>query len=389
MNAPVGRGILRSDGRVTNIELFFDLVFVFAVTQLSRTLVHHLSFDGAVQTAVLLAVVWQAWIYTTWFTTFVNPARQPVRLVLMATMLGSLIMAVALPEAFDGRGLLFAATFVIMQVGRAMVATVLLRGYELRMVFVRVTAWCVLSGLVMITGAAVHGHARLSCWAAAIAIDLVGAAVGFYVPGLDRSATTDWVIEGGHFAERCQGFVLIALGESIVVTGSILAGGEHLSAHLVGAALVAFAGAVALWWVYFDRAAEDSAAEIGRSDDPGRLGRSAFHWIHPLIVAGIIVAAAADEVVLDEPDQRGLASTSWLVLGGVALFLLGHALFKLVVWRGWPWTRLGGLLAVVVLIPVAPHVSAISLGVATLVVLVCVAIGDRIMHPEHAQEPVA
>ena len=106
------------------------------------------------------------------------------------------------------------------------------------MVFVRVTAWCVLSGLVMITGAAVHGHARLSCWAAAIAIDLVGAAVGFYVPGLDRSATTDWAIEGGHFAERCQGFVLIALGESIVVTGSILAGGEHLSAHLVGAALV-------------------------------------------------------------------------------------------------------------------------------------------------------
>jgi low temperature requirement protein LtrA len=389
MNAPAGRGILRSDGRVTNIELFFDLVFVFAVTQLSRTLVHHLSFDGAVQTAVLLAVVWQAWIYTTWFTTYVDPTRQPVRLVLMATMLGSLIMAVALPEAFYGRGMLFAATFVIMQVGRAGAATVLLRGHRLRMVFVRVTPWCVLSGAVMIVGAVVHGHARLGCWAAAIAIDLVGAAVGFYVPGLDRSATTDWAIEGSHFAERCQGFVLIALGESIVVTGSILAGGEHLSGHLVGAALAAFAGAVALWWVYFDRAAEDSAVEIARSDDPGRLGRSAFHWIHPLIVAGIIVTAAADEVVLDEPDQRGHASTTWLVLGGVALFLLGHALFKLVVWRAWPWTRLGGLAAAVLLIPVAPHVSAISLGVATVLVLVCVAIADRIMHPEHAQEPVA
>lgn len=389
MNAPGGRGILRSDGRVTNIELFFDLVFVFAVTQLSRTLVAHLSFDGAIQTAVLLAVVWQAWIYTTWFTTYVNPARQSVRLVLVATMLGSLIMAVAVPEAFGGRGMLFAATFVVMQVGRAIAAAVLLRAHELRMVFVRVTPWCLLSGVVMIVGAAVHGHARLGCWAAAIAIDLFGAAVGFYLPGLDRSATTDWAIEGGHFAERCQGFVLIALGESIVVTGSILAGGGHLSAHLVGAALAAFGGAVALWWIYFDRAAEDSATEIASSDDPGRLGRSAFHWIHPLIIAGIIVTAAADEVVLDEPDQRGHASTTWLVLGGVALFLIGHALFKQVVWHVWPWTRVGGLAAVVLLIPVAPHVSAIALGVATLIVLVCVAIADRIMHPQHAEEPVA
>jgi low temperature requirement protein LtrA len=312
-----------------------------------------------------------------------------VRLVLVATMLGSLIMAVAVPEAFGGRGMLFAATFVIMQVGRAVVAAVLLRNHELRMVFVRVTPWCLLSGVVMILGSTVHGQARLGCWAAAIAIDLFGAAVGFYVPGLDRSATTDWAIEGGHFAERCQGFVLIALGESIVVTGSILAGGEHLSAHLVGAALAAFGGAVALWWIYFDRAAEDSAAEIARSDDPGRLGRSAFHWIHPFIVAGIIVTAAADEVVLAEPDQRGHASTTWLVLGGVALFLLGHALFKLVVWAAWPWTRLGGLLAVMALIPLAPHVSAIALGVATLIVLVCVAIGDRIMHPQLAAKPAA
>src|SRR5439155_10347017 len=137
----------------------------------------------------------------------------------------------------------------------------------------------------------------------------------------------------------------IALGESIVVIGGLLklAGPTW---HDIVAFGVAFAGAAGLWWVYFDRAAADSAHEIAASADPGRLARNAFHWIHPLIVGGIIVTAAADELVLDDPTARGRMSTAWLVLGGPALFLAGHALFKAVVWRIVPTSR---LVAVVVL----------------------------------------
>ena len=148
--------------------------------------------------------------------------------------------------------------------------------------------------------------------------------------------------EGGHFAERCQGFVLIALGESIVIIGATLTE-KPVTAADVAAFVVAFIGSVALWWVYFDRSAEAAAEKIARSDDPGRLGRSAYHLIHPVIVAGIIVAAAADQKVLSEPGATASTSSAWMILGGPALFLAGHAAFKLVVWRTVSWPRLTGV----------------------------------------------
>jgi low temperature requirement protein LtrA len=382
VNVDGRRRVLRAgDDRVTNIELFFDLVYVFAVTQLSHLLVDHPTVDGAVQTAVLLAVVWQVWIYTMWVTTYVNPNLGAVRAMLVLIMFGSLVLAAAIPHAFDDRGMLVAVAFAVMHVGRSIFAAWILRDHELRLVFQRAGTWCVLSSALMILGATVHGHARELLWAAAIATDLIGAAFGFFVPGLGRSTTTDWTIEGGHFAERCQAFVIIALGESIVVTGATLSGLVDPGGDEIAAFVLAFAASVALWWVYFDRAADDSLHVIAESDDPGRLGRSAFHQIHPIIVAGIIVAAAADEVVLEMPGDVGHTSTTWLVLGGTALYLGGHALFKAVVWRIVPWSRVLGVVAMAALLPVAPHVSALTLGVITLVVVVAVAGSDRIQHP--------
>lgn len=366
--------------QVTNVELFFDLVYVFAVTKLSELLVAHPTGEGAVQTAVLLAMVWQVWVYTTWAVNYLDPNRTPARVMLLGLMLGSLVFAHSLPDAFRNHGILVAVTYVAMQAGRALFVIWSLRGERLQIVFVRILPWTTVSGAVMILGAVEHGHVRELLWAASVLIDLAGAAVGFYVPGVGRSATTEWTISGTHFAERCQAFVLIALGESIIVIGSLLRI-DSPSGHDLGAFAVAFAGAVGLWWVYFDRAAGDSARVIDSSADPGRLARNAFHWVHPVIVGGIIVVAAADQKMLDDPTAHGHASTSWLILGGTALFLGGHAIFKAAVWRLVSWPRVIGVLVVLALGALAPHTAALTLGVCALAVIVAVAIADRIQHP--------
>jgi low temperature requirement protein LtrA len=367
-------------GQVTNIELFFDLVYVFAVTQLSHLLVQHPTAESAIQTAVLLAMVWQVWVYTTWAINYLDPDRGPARVMLVVLMLGSLVLAAALPKAFDEHGSLVAVTYVCMQAGRALFVIWALRGERLQIVFLRILPWTVLSGAIMLLGAVEHGSVRALLWAVSVALDLGAAAIGFYVPGLGRSSTTDWTISGSHFAERCQGFVLIALGESIIVIGA-LARLDGPSGRDILALGVAFAGAVGLWWVYFDRAAQDSAEVIESSADPGRLARSAFHWVHPIIIGGIIVAAAADEELLRDPGAEAHTSTSWLLVGGTALFLGGHAIFKAIVWRTVSWPRVIAVIVLAALLVLAPHVSALPLGLGVLAVVLGVAIADRILHP--------
>ncbi|MDT4916298.1 MAG: hypothetical protein QOH89_998 [Pseudonocardiales bacterium] len=368
---------------VTNIELFFDLVYVFAVTQLARFLGEHDTVGGAVQTAVLLAMVWQIWVYTTWAVNYLDPDRTQARAMLVVLMFGSLLLAAGIPYAFAHRGWLVAITYVTMQAGRAVFVIVALRGERLQLVFIRILPWTTVSSAVMLAGAAVDGHAREALWAGSVAIDLVGAALGFYFPGLGRSETTDWTIDGSHFAERCQAFVLIALGESIIVIGARF-DVDRLDAHAVTTFVTAFVGAVGLWWIYFDRAAEDSAREIAESTDPGRLARNAFHWIHPVIVGGIIVEASAGERLFEHPTQTGDATFGWLLLGGVALFLAGHALFKAVVWRRASWPRLAGVAAVAALGALTPHVTRLTLAICSVAVIAAVATVDRLIHPAFA-----
>ena len=371
----------REERRVTNVELFFDLVYVFAVTQLSHHLLARPTITGALQTLLLLAMVWLLWTYTTWVTNWLDPQRTPVRLMLVALMLASLVLSAALPRAFADRGLWVGAAYAVVQVGRSAFAVAGLRGDMLQRNFERILAWCVLSGALAVAGGFASGGARAGLWIAAVAVDLLGGAVGFYTPGLGRSSTADWTISGGHFAERCQAFMLIALGESIVVTGATLAALKAVGAAQAAAFVVAFAGVAALWWVYFDRSAEAAAQVIARSADPGRLGRSAYHFIHPIMIAGIVVTAAADERVLARPVAAAGPVTAWLVLGGTALFLAGHAAFKATVWRIVPWTRLAAIAVLGLLGAVAASMSALALGAAATAVVVLLAAGDRLAAP--------
>jgi low temperature requirement protein LtrA len=364
--------------RVTNIELFFDLVYVFAVTQLSHHLLGNPTVDGALQTALLLAMVWLVWSYTTWVTNWLDPERIAVRLLLVALMLVSLAMSASLPRAFTDLGLWVGGSYAAMQLGRSLFMVIVLRGDALRANFERILAWCVVSGVLAVGGGFAHGHARELLWLLSAAVDFTGGVVGFVVPGLGRSHTSDWTIEGGHFAERCQAFILIALGESIVITGTVLSQEKSVTPTNVTAFAVAFIGSVALWWIYFDRSAGAAAEVIARSDDPGRLGRSAYHFVHPLMVAGIIVSAAADEKVLSHPDATASAASAWMILGGPALFLAGHVAFKAVVWRHAPPGRIAGIVLLALLGLAATSVPELALATCAAAVVVAVAVSDYV-----------
>jgi low temperature requirement protein LtrA len=245
------------------------------------------------------------------------------------------------------------------------------------------------SGSLALAGGLVHGNVRVLLWICAVAVDLLGGGVGFYTPGLGRSQTADWTIEGGHFAERCQGFILIAIGESIVVIGASLASrldAGSLTGAEIAAFVIAVVGSVALWWVYFDRTAQDAADVIARSQDPGRIGRTAYHLIHPIMVAGIIVAAAADAAVAEVAKQHGgtghaSAWDAWLILGGPALFLVGHAAFKGAIWRRISWPRLAAVAALGIFGLLARHVPALALAACSAGAVVAVAVADHFWRP--------
>lgn len=262
--------------RVTYAELFFDLVFVFAVTQLSHVVLKHPDGPGLLHAAVLLLAVWWSWIYTTWVTNWLDPERGPVRLMLFVMMAAAMVLAASIPDAFGARGLAFAAAHVFIQVGRsAFFLWIAWKDKGHRANFLRITAWLAFAGVFWIAGAFVEGQARLLVWGLAIAIEYVSPAVGFWTPGLGRTKTSEWNVEGGHMAERCALFTIIALGESIIVTGSTVMGLEW-EAPVMAAFAGAFLCSLAMWWIYFSSTAEAASKAIADSSDPGAIARVAY-----------------------------------------------------------------------------------------------------------------
>src|SRR3954452_528408 len=315
----------------TTVELFFDLVYVFAITQLSHVIIDDPSAAGVARAAFLLLVVWWAWIYTTWMANWFDPGSRAVRGVLTAVTLGSLLMAAALPGAFGAQGLLFAASYVALQVGRnAAAAWLLTRRHRLRDIFERLVVWSAASGvLCLAAGAALDGDQRLVLWIPALALELAAPAAGYWLPGRGRTAPADYDIEGAHFVERCQTFILIALGESIVVTGAT-ASAAGLTSAVVLCLIVAFVETAALWWLYFGTAAEQARARMSPCEDPGRLARDAYTYLPLPIIAGIIATAVANDLLIAGPHDAAREVALAMILGGPALYLLGESLFH---WR--------------------------------------------------------
>jgi low temperature requirement protein LtrA len=316
--------------RATALELFFDLVFVFAVTQLSRYLLHHLTVQGAAQTLFLLLVVWWAWIYTTWMTNWFDPDSVPVRLTLLVGMLGSLGMAIAVPQAFGSRALPFILGYVGLQIMRnAFIVAATKPETPLHIAFRRILAWSAWTSVIWIVGALLHGQTRTLVWITALVLDYAGPFAGYWTPGLGRTAVTDWQLEHAHFAERFQTFIIIALGESIVVTGAT-ASAQHLTTDRWLSIALGFVLTAAMWWLYFDEVAQRSVADFEAAEDQrGRLGRDAYTYLHIPIVAGIIIAAVALELVIAHPDAALTSGQLAALAAGPVLYLAGHLAFRL------------------------------------------------------------
>jgi low temperature requirement protein LtrA len=365
--------------RVTYAELFFDLVFVFAVTQISHTLLGRLTPPGLAQATLLFLAVWWVWVYTSWITNWLDPERTPVRILLFSLMLGGLVLSTSIPQAFESRGLWFAVAYAAMQVGKTVflwLSTPPSRTLA-RMNAIRITAWLSMSAIFWIAGGFAEGHARLLLWAAALAIEYISPAARFWIPKYGATQVQDWVVEGGHMAERCAGFIIIALGESIVVIGATFAE-LAWTLETVGAFASAFIGSLAMWWIYFHKGAEAGSEQISNASEPGRLARLAYTYLHMPIVAGIIVSAVADELVLKHPGGHSGPETVLSAIGGPLLFLIGTILFKHTI-RGFLQLSHGaGILALLVLAWFGSELSPLVLSAMTTLVMLIVAAWEAI-----------
>jgi low temperature requirement protein LtrA len=376
--------------RVTFVELFFDLVFVFAITQISHSLLHHFTPLGAVHVAVLFLAVWWVWVFTAWVTNWLNPELTPVRLLLFAMMLGGLVLSTTIPTAFEGRGLWFAIAYATMQVGRTafwLLATPRHRT-AVRHNAIRILTWLSISAVLWIAGGLSEGDTRLWLWMAAVTWEYISPAARFWVPKLGFSSLEAWAVEGGHMAERCGLFVIIALGEAIVVNGATFAELEWTASNIL-AFVSALVGAIAMWWIYFHKGEEAGAKRISKSAESGRLARLAYTYLHTPIVAGIILTAVSDELVLKHPSGHSDTRTIVSTVGGPLVFLVGTILFKYAI-RGFLQLSHGiGITLLLVLWWFAADLSPLWLSVATTTIMIVVAVWESVSlgsEPEEAAE---
>ncbi len=375
------RGLIRvrrghGHHRVTFVELFFDLVFVFAVTQLSHSLIEHFSMLGAIQTTLLTLAVWWTWMYTTWWTNWLDPDQLPVRVALLMLMLPGLILSASIPYAFETRGVAFAGAYVLMHCGRALFFLWAVQGHRtMTRNFQRILAWVVAASLFWLAGAFAHDGQRLLLWSVALVVDLAAPWAGYWTPALGRSTTTDWEVEGGHMSERCGLFIIIALGESLLVTGATFAG-MPWTKELVSALIVSFLGSLAMWWLYFDTSADVGTRTIADSRDPGRIARLVYTYIHLLLVGGIILSAVGDEFVLAHPVGHTEWPTAIAVVGGPLLFVAGTWTFKWAIVGHPPLSPLFAMVTLAGLLAVAPLLAPVVLMALATVVLIASAMWE-------------
>jgi low temperature requirement protein LtrA len=368
--------------RVGFIELFFDLVYVFAITQLSHYLLEHNDFNGVLQTSIMFLAVWWAWMYTSWATNWADVERAPVRLMLGVLMLISLFMSAAIPKAFGESGLMFAGAYVTLQVGRNLFMTVVMRDANAHnwLNMLRILIYFMVSAPFWIAGGLSDDPTtRLSLWAIALIIEYAGPILLFRLPGLGQSTSQDWDISGAHMAERAGLFIIIALGEGIIVTGATFA---KLAPEVVhhAALVIAVIGSFAMWWIYFDIGAARGAEHIEHHDNPGAVARTAYTYLHIPIVAGIVVIAVSDEMLLAHPTGHLEPVYLASLIGGIALFLTGTAAFKWVTSGGPypPFSHIVGLLltGALGLWGWLGHPEPLVLGAASVALLITVALWE-------------
>jgi low temperature requirement protein LtrA len=370
---------LREGERVTPLELFFDLVFVLAITQCTALMSHHPTWSGLAQGLLVLGMLWWAWVGYAWLTSVLDPEEGAVRLVMFGAMAALLLVSLCVPEAFGDLALAFALIFGVVRV--AHIGLFMLASPEddsLRHSVLGLAVSTFIAVALLATASLFDGLAQGALWALALFLDMGGP----YFFGSEG-----WKLVPGHFAERHGLIVIIALGESIVAIG---VGAEHaLDLGIGTAAVLGVALTAAMWWIYFDIVAIVSArrleeAEAGRTRN--EMARDSYSYLHLIMVAGIVLAALGLKKTIGHFDEHLHTVPAFALLGGVAVYLLGLVAFRYRHVHSINRQRLGLAIVLLILVPVATEVPALVALAAANVLLWAMIVYETRMYGEGRQK---
>jgi low temperature requirement protein LtrA len=381
-------GVRRDEHEVTPVELFFDLVFVFAITQVTRLFVQEPTWLGLLRGMLVLAAIWWAWNSFAWLTSAENIDEGGVRLAILGTTALMLGVALAVPRAFGRDAILFSVAYFLVRVMHVALSLIVRREDSAsREALLRFVPTALIGASLFVIAAFAHGDLRIALWITALLIDYSGPAV----VGMGQG----WAVAPEHFAERYGLITLIALGESVVAVG--VAANFALNAKELLAAALGIITVSALWWLYFDVGALFVRRRFRASTgaERARLARDAYSYLHLPLVAGIVLFAFGLEMTLSRPGERLQTVPAVALCGGAALYLLAHvAVLRRATGRLFR-RRTWGTAALVVLIPAALYTPALAS--LALVTAVCVGVAGaealswredrlRVRHPERAEE---
>ena len=378
--------VLRDGERVTPLELFFDLVFVLAITRCTTLMAATPTWKGLAQGLLVLGVLWWSWCGYAWLTSVVDPEEGAVRLVMFLAMAAFLICALCVPETFGAEGLLFALAYGVVRVAHILLFLLASReDPELRRATLGLAVSTAIGVGILLVASAADGGVRIGLWALALALDMGGPLL------IDPAG---WRLVPGHFAERHGLIVIIALGESIVAIGT--AAGDRVDGGIVAAAVLGIVVAAGLWWLYFDVVAPVSTRRLiaaAEGAERNRMARDSFSYLHFPMVAGIVlVALGMKETIAHVSDPLELVPT-FALLGGAACYLLAHVAFRLRNVHTLNRRRLGLAIVLLALAPALQHAPALvplALLAVALVLLIAYetrVYGEarqRVRHPDAA-----
>jgi low temperature requirement protein LtrA len=358
--------VLREESRVTPLELFFDLVYVLALTQATALMADEPTWEGLAKGVLVLGVMWWSWVGYAWLTSVVNPEEGAVRIVMFAAMAAFLVVALCVPGAFGDEALLFAGAYAIVRFSQIALFVLASRDDpELRHAVWGLLASTAVGVGLLVAASFADGTLQGALWALALALDMGGPLV------IDPAG---WRLEPGHFAERHGLIVIIALGESIVAIGVGAEGG--VTTGVVVAACVGIALAAALWWLYFDFVALVAERRLSNAA-PGRerntIARDSFSYLHFPMVAGIVLVALGMKKTLEHVGDPLKVVPATALLGGAAIYLVAHVAFRYRNVHRFSWQRLVTAAILVALLPAAvelPALVTISIVSALLALLI-------------------
>jgi len=309
------------DERITPLELFFDLVFVFALTQVTGLVTTDPTWAGLVKGILVLSILWWAWAAYAWLTNTINPEEGAVRLVLFGAMAAMFVASLAVPDVFGDDAFLFACAYATVRIAHLALYAVAGWGDRDLLAAIRRLGAGSLTGIALLfVASALDGPAQSAIWAVAVVLDLAGAWIG---------GGRGWRLEAGHFAERHALIIIIAIGESIVALG--VGATTDFGAGVIAAAILGLAVAAALWWAYFDVVAIVAERRLREASGSAQLkmARDSYSYLHLPMVAGIVLFAVGVKKTLIDIGEPLATVPAVALCGGVALYLVAHILFRL------------------------------------------------------------